>query len=125
MITICGSLMTVSVVLVQNVGMAREDSMMLGVPERAVCFQEMYSARSRVVLLQQLLGQAMTFPELRDRVDMSPASVREGLNDLERMGYVGSDSPEGRQRKSSKATFFVHRHVLVEDLAETFKFLLG
>ncbi|GAA0990012.1 hypothetical protein GCM10009563_00130 [Subtercola frigoramans] len=99
--------------------------MMAGVPERVVCFQEMYSARSRVVLLRHLLDRPMTFPELRDLVDMSPASVREGLNDLERMGYIGSDSPEGRLRKSSGATFFVDRRVVVEDLAETFRFLLG
>jgi len=81
----------------------RQDNMMEGVPGRVIEFQDMYQARSRVVILRQLLNRPMTFPELRGLVNMSAAALREGINDLEAAGYVTDDAPEHSKRKPSTA----------------------
>lgn len=96
---------------------------MEGVPDRVIEFQDMYQARSRVVILRQLLNRPMTFPELRSLVNMSAAALREGINDLEAAGYVTDDAPEHSKRKPSTAVFSVAREKLMTDLSETIRFL--
>lgn len=96
---------------------------MEGVPVRVVEFQDMFQARSRVVILRQLLNRPMAFPELRDHVNMSAAALREGLNDLEAAGYITDDAPENSKRKPSNAVFAVQREKLMTDLSETIRFL--
>lgn len=97
--------------------------MVAGVPPEVVRVQEALAARSRLVILRELLGRPMTFAELHGRVEMSLAALRAGLSDLAEAGYVSDDSPAGRQRKPTSAVFTVDRDLVLRDVTELLLYL--
>ncbi len=101
----------------------RSDSMMTGVPDPVIAFQHVFQARSRVVILRRLLTSPATFAELLDDLELSVGALRDGLNSLESVGYVGDDSPKSATRKSSKTLFHAVRETVMIDLSETVRYL--
>lgn len=96
----------------------RAEGLMAGVPDRVAVVQSALAARSRVVLVRRLLTSPATFGVLLGDLQISAASLREGLSELESLGFVTDDAPAGRQRKPTSAVFTLNRNAFLRDLVE-------
>jgi len=89
-------------------------------PERAERAQRAISTMTRVKVLRFLSTRPdSTRQEILDATELSYATLRDALEDLESLGYVV------KAKSSRSATYSVDRGKVTEDLALLVAFVLG